>query len=214
MGNMTDWVADKLAGDQRGLKVVGRTPEGLLIVETTDHYTFAVAVLGVQDVIQASHVQPLFAGANKPKLVINVPSRTLWSGSAIDFLHAAPAAFGTMGDINRAARTKAAESFRDKNMGFFINAMEQHKNVSAVSYVYDSVFRVDRWNGASITVAVVDAYNLSAEDVRNARTRVGHFDLVVKSSSHGSITHQAAAAAVYMGAEALTFGELMQRLGK
>lgn len=213
MGNVTTWVADKLAANQHGVMVVGRTPEDLLVVGTND-YTFSVAVLGVQDIVQVSHVQPLFVGGNKPQLVINVPSKTLWSGAAIDFLHSVPAAFGTMGDIERAAQTKAAELFRDKNMGFFIRAMEQHNSVSAVSYVYDSVFRVDRWDGASVTVAVVGAYNLSAEDVRNAKTRVGHFDVVVKASSHGSITHQASAAAVSMGAEALTFGELMARLGK
>ena len=99
-------------------------------------------------------------------------------------------------------------------MGFFINAIEQHKNVSSVSYVYDTVFRADRRNGASIIVAVIDAYNMSAEDVRNAKARLGHFDVVVKSSSYGSITEQAEAAAQSMGAQALKFGELMQRLAK
>jgi len=214
MGSVTNWVAEKLAEDEQHLKVVGRTPEEFLVIESEDSYIFLVAVLGVQDVVQVSHVQPLFGGVNKPQLVVNVPSKALWSGSAIDFVHSAPSAFGTMGDIARAAATKAANSFRDKSMGFFINAMEQHTNVSAVSYLYDSVFRVDRRNGASLTVAVIDAYNMSAEDVRNARTRVGHFDVIVKSSSYGSITAQAWATAESMGAQALTFGELMKRLSR
>ncbi|MBR8041231.1 hypothetical protein KDW40_24600 [Burkholderia cenocepacia] len=214
MGNVTAWVAEKLTKDERQLKVVDLTPEGFLVIESTDDYTFLVAVLGVKDVVQVSHVQPLFGAENKPELVVNVPSKTLWSGPAIDFVHSVPAAFGTMGDIARAAATKAAGSFRDKNMGFFINAMAQHTNVSAVSYLYDSVFRVDRRSGASLTVAVIDAYNMSAEDVRNARTRVGHFDIVVKSSSYGSITAQAEAAAGSIGAQALTFGDLMQRLSR
>lgn len=214
MANVTTWVTERLAKDERRLKVVGRTTEDFLVIETKDDYTFLVAVLGIQDLIQVSHVKCLFAGANKPQLVVNVPSKTLWSGAAIDFLHSVPAAFGTMGDIARAAETKAAGLFRDRNMRFFINAMEQHENVSAVSYVYDSVFRVDRRCGSTVTIAVIDAYNMSAEDVRNARTRVGHFDMVVKSSSYGSITHQAEAAAESMGARALTFGGLMQRLAR
>lgn len=212
MRDVTTWVAEKLSTAQHDVKVLERTSEDLLIVGTMDGYSFSVAVVGVHDVVQASHVEPLFAGANMPQLVVNVPSRTLWSGAAINFLHSVPAAFGTMGDIDRAARTKAAENFRDKNMSFFINAMEQHRDVSAVSYVYDSVFRLHRWDKASVTVAVIDAYNMSAEDVRSARNRVGHFDIVVKSTSHGSITHQAEAAAASMGAEALTFGGLMRRL--
>lgn len=213
MGNVTDWVADKLATEVH-LKVVDRTPEGFLVVRAKDEYTFLVAVLGIKNVIQLSDAQALFAGAAKPDLVVNVPSATLWSGAAIDFIHAVPAAFGTLGDIARAADTKAANLFRDKTIGFFINAMEQHTNVTSVSYVYDNVFAVGCRNGTSITVAVIDAYNMSAEDVRNARTRVGNFDVVVKSSSYGSITEQAKAAAESMGAQALTFGGLMQHLAR
>lgn len=214
MANVTTWVAGKLATGEGRLTVVDRTPEDFLVVEAQNDYTFLVAVLGVKEVVQLSNVQPLFAGDTKPELVVNVPSKTLWSGAAIDFIHSVPAAFGTMGDIARAAQTKAAAFFRDKNMGFFIRAMEQHTNVSTVAYVYDSVFQVERRNGASITVAVIDAYNMSAEDVRNTRTRIGHFDVVVKSSNHGSITEQAEAAAESMGAQALTFGGLMQRLAR
>jgi len=58
------------------------------------------------------------------------------------------------------------------------------------------------------------AYNLSAEDVRNARTRFGQFDVLVKSTSYGSITAQAEEAANSMGAQTLTFGELMRRLSQ
>ena len=214
MDDVTTWVAEKLAKNEQRLKVVDRTPEDFLVIRTKDDYTFFVAVMSVQEVVQVSHVQPLFAGANKPQLMVNVPSKTLWSGAAIEFVHSVPAAFDTMGDIARAARTKAAEYFRDKNMGFFINAMEQHENVLTVSYVYDSVFRVDRRRGSTIVVAVIDAYNISAEDVRNARTRVGHFDVIVKASSYGSITEQAESAAASMAAQALTFGGLMQRLAR
>lgn len=210
--NVTDWVAEKLETSEE-LEIVGRTPEDFLVVRSKDDYTFLVAVLGVQNVIGPSDVEALFAGANKPQFVVNVPSKTLWSGNAIRHVHAASAAFGSLGDVSRAASTGDAGSYRDKNMGFFITAMKQHSNVSGVSYVYDKVFIADRKIGTSLTVAVIEAYNMSAEDVRNAKARFGHFDVVVKSSSHGSITNQAEAAAKSMGAEALTFGDLMRRLG-
>jgi hypothetical protein len=143
---------------------------------------------------------------------VNVPSKTLWSGAAIDRIHAESAAFGTFGDVSRAASLEDAGSYRDKDMGFFINAMRQHGNVSSVSYIYDKVFKADRRVGPSLVVAVTDAYNMSAEDVRDAKSRFGDFDFVVKASSYGSITNQAEAAAKSMGAQALTFGQLMGRL--
>lgn len=209
----TNWVADKLAATE-GLEIVDRTPEGFLVVRSNTQYTFLVAVLGLKNAINLSDVEPLFASANKPQLVVNVPSKTLWSGAAIHRIHAASAAFGKVGDVSRAANSDDVGSFRDKNMGFFINAINQHSNVSRISYIYDSVFRVDRKSGANLIVAVIDAYNMSAEDVRNAKFRFGQFDVVVKSSSYGSITDQAEAAAKSIGAQALSFGELMGRLAK
>jgi len=212
-GSVTDWAAQMLS-DMDDLDVVGRTPEDFLVVSSKSGYAFRVAVLGVKGVIQVAHVALLFAGAAKPELVVNVPSETLWSGSAINRIHSAPAAFGTLGDVSRAARTGNAVSFRNKNMQFYIGAMRQHSNVTSVSYVYENMFEVVRKIGKTLIVAVVEAYNLSAEDVRNARARLGHFDVVVKSSSYGSITSQAEAAAQSMGAEALMFGPLMGRLGR
>jgi hypothetical protein len=212
MDNLTDWVVEKLDEYKDRLSILDRTPDDLLVVRAKDGYSFSVAILGVQNIVNVSHVRPLFTVAGKPQLVVNVPSKTPWSGAAIDFVHSVPAAFGRMGDIARAAETRAAELFRDKNMAFFINALEQHRNVSRVSYVYDSVLQVDRIIGASVAVAVIDTYNMSAEDVRNARNNVGHFDVVVKSTSYGSITEQAVAAAESMGAHVVKFAGLMKLL--
>jgi len=207
----TDWVVDKLAGN-KDIEILGRTPENLLSVRWRGDYTFNVAVLGVKNVIDLTDVEPLFLGTNKPQLVINVPSKTLWSGAAIDHLHEESASFGTFGDISRAASTGDAGSFRDKDMGYFITMLSQHGNVASVSYVYDKVFRANRRTGTSLVVAISDAYNMSAEDVRNARSQFGEFDVIIKASSYGSITNQAEAAAQSMGAQALTYGELMRRL--
>ncbi len=211
-GNVTDWAIGKLI-EQR-LEIIDRTPEEFLVVRSECEYTFNVAVLGVKDVVKLTDVEPLFSGAIKPQLVVNVPSKTLWSGSAIDRIHAASAAFGRLGDVSRAASTKNAGTYRDKDMGFFINGMKQHTNVSGVSYVYDRVFKVDQRSGTGLIVAVIDTYNMSAEDVRNAKDQFGHFDVVVKSSSYGSITDQAEAAAKSIGVQALTFRQLMGRLSK
>ena len=210
--SVTDWVADKLATE--AIVVVDRTSEGFLVVSPRGNCNFLVAVLGEKNVISPSDVEHLFTGKNVPQFVVNVPSRTMWSGAAIHRIHAASAAFGTLGDLTQAANMDDVGTYRNKNMSFFINAMEQHSNVSDVSYVYETVFKVHRKNGESLIVAVIDAYNMSAEDVRNAKAKFHHFDIVVKSSSHGSITHQAEAAAESIGAEALTFGELMRRLAK
>lgn len=211
--NTIDWVASKLK-ESDNVEVVDRTSENFLNILFKGGRSALVAVLNVQGVVKKHDVEPLFAGDLNPQLVVNVPSKTLWSGEAIRYIHSSSAAFGRFGDIYRAASSVGAGSYRDKGMGFFITAMEQHSNVKDVSYVYDNVFQVDRARGTSLTVAVIEAYNMSAEDVRNAKTQLGVFDIIVKSTSYGSITDEAKIAADSMGIEALMFKNLMGRLNK
>jgi len=212
-GSVTDWVAGKI-DPRENLCVVGRTLEDFLLVQYKDNPPFAVAVIGVQDVILESHVSPLFSHATKPDFVVNVPSKALWTGGAISLIHAAPAAFGTFGDIGRAASGGKVHGFRNKNWEFFRKAILQHTNVMAVDRLYDEVFEVHRRKGRNLKVALVEGYHVSAEDVRNARERFGGFDIAVKKTGYGSVTQAARDAAASMGAEAVAFKELMQRLAK
>jgi hypothetical protein len=213
MGSVTDWVANKIDPDQ-GLQVVGRTPEDFLILRYKSDEPFPTAVIGVDDVIEPAHVRPVLSLATKPEFVMNVPSKTIWSGAAIEMVHATPAAFGGMGDMFRAARGGHVPAYRNKELGFYEKAIRQHSNVRDVRRVYDHVFEAHRRNGDSLIIALVDGYHVSAEDVRNARDRYGRFDLAVKMTSYGSVTRQAEAAAESMGAEALTLKGLMRRLAK
>lgn len=210
-GNIVDWVASKI-DPREGLSVIGRTPEDFLIMEYRGGPHFPVAVLGVKDVILVHHVQPLFSYVTKPQIVVNVPSKTLWSGEAISLIHAAPAAFGTLGDVRRAASTGDVPSFRNKNWDFFERGIRQHSKVREVSRVFDEVFDAKLKNGTTRRIALVEGYHVSAENIRNARDRFGKFDIAVKKTSYGSITDAADTAAASMGAIAVTFKGLLQSL--
>lgn len=212
-GSITDWVASKI-DPREGLSVIDRTTEGFLVMSCRGGPEFPVAVLGVKDVIQADHVRPLFRHATKPQFVVNVPSKTLWSGEAISLIHAAPAAFGTLGDVRRAASTGDVASFRNKNWDFFEKGIAQHSKVRAVTRIYDEVFDAQLKNGTTRRIALVEGYHVSAENIRDARDRFGKFDIAVKKTSYGSITDNAEVAAASMGAIAVTFKGLLQSLAK
>lgn len=209
-GSASDWIAGKLKED--GLIVAEQAREGFLVVQTRTGYEFLLGVLGVKGVIELSDVRLLFAQSNHPNFVVNVPSSTVWSGAAIDHIHAASAAFGTLSDVIKAADTHDAGSYRKKSLVYFINAIKQHTNVANMSYVYERVFLVHRRRGLPLKVAIIDTYHMSAEDVRNTKAKFKEFDIVVKSSNYGSITSQAASAAAMIGAEALSFGDFLRRL--
>jgi hypothetical protein len=159
-------------------------------------------------------VAPVLGHATEPEFVVNIPSSASWSGPAIATVHAVPAGFGSLGDLGRAARQGDVAGYRNKEFGFFERAIGQHSNVRQLTRLYDTVFVADRYSGRALTIALVDAYNMSAEDVRTARSKYGTFDIALKMSNYGGVTSAASQAAESMGAEAMMFRHLMRRLAQ
>lgn len=209
------WIVDKLKSDGE-FSTVASVGSGFLELASKDSAPFTAVAIGVQDVITRNDVRPLFAVKDRrPQFVVNVPPKAIWSGPAIDFIHDAPAAFGTYGELIRASCEEPVSSYRHREYRFFERAFRQHSAVSGVTRIYDKVFQLHRHRGMpDMTVTLVDAYDMSAEDIRRARELYGRFDAAVKISSYGSITTAAHAAAASMGAEAFTFKALMGRLNK
>lgn len=213
MGSAIDWVANKIE-EGNDLELIGRPAPDRLLICGPGKDAFQVVVIGVRDVITVDHLAPVFQGAELPYFVLNIPASALWRGDAMAAIHDAPAAFGSLGDLGKAARLEYPFLYRDKQWSFFYNGISQHSNVKEVKYLYDRVFEAHRYNGDPLVIAMVDAYNMSAEDVRGALARYKSFDVAVKMTSYGSITSAASQAAASFGAEALTYGDLLRRLGK
>lgn len=212
-GSVTDWV-EAHVDDQSGYKVVGRTAEDFLKIDDGKGNTGTVAVIGAKPMVEAADVAPVLAMATKPDFIINVPSSSIWTGDAIALAQGVPAGFGTFGDLGKAVRKGDLTGYRNKEFAFFEDAIGQHTNVRQVSRPYESAFVAHRRRGDDLTIALIDAYNLSAEDVRNARKKIGAFDIALKMSSYGKVTDAARNAAESIGAEAMIFGDLMRRLAK
>lgn len=212
-GSVTDWVADHI-GSNAGLKLLGRTADDFLLIEDSQGRACPVAVVGAKPIVMPADVAPVLAHATKPEFVVNIPSSASWSGPAISVVNALPAGFGSLGDLGRAARQGDLSGYRNKEFGFFERAISQHSNVRQLTRLYDAVFVADRYSGQALTIALVDAYNMSAEDVRVTRAKYGAFDIALKMSSYGGVTSAATQAAKSMGAEAMMFGDLMRRLAR
>lgn len=213
--NVAEWIAGKLKNNDR-INEVRPLGSGLLELVRKDGPAFVAAAIGEASLITADHVAPLFGlVGKKPEFVVNVPSKAIWSGSAINLIHKQPAAFGTLGELEKAVREEHASSYRNKEYSFFERAFQQHNAVIGVTRIYDKVFEIHRSRGLpNFTVALVDAYDMSAEDVRNAREKYGNFDAALKITSYGSITTAANQAAETFGATATNLKDLMSRLNK
>lgn len=74
-----------------------------------------------------------------------------------------PAGFGTFGELGKAVRKGDLTGYRNKEFAFFEDAIGQHSNVRQVSRPYESVFVAHRKRGDDLTIALIDAYNLSGK---------------------------------------------------
>lgn len=207
------WVADKLVSKE-GLRVLGNTEEGFIIIGDQPKHPFLVAVLGKKERVEREDVEPLFGGINKPSFVVNIPSKAIWTGGAINFVHQSDAAFGSLGEVKNAYFSDDPGSYRNKVISFYTDAFRQHSNVVDVSFVFRNVLRVERRRGRELIIAIIESYNMSAEDIRTAKRLYGHFDIALKSTSYGGITSNAITAAASMEAEALMFGQVLAHLAK
>jgi hypothetical protein len=209
------WIVKKLQeSDEHEFESIANLGAGYLRIISKRSGPFIAAAIGVQDVIKYSDVSNLFGNGYQPGFIVNVPSKAIWRGDAISFIHDAPAAFGKFGDLSRAAATGAPSTWRNKEYAYFETAFEQHSAVRSVIRLFDRKFLLERKPGLpDFTVVLVDAYDLSAEDIRNARHLYGEFKAALKMTSYGSVTTAAKDAASSIGAEALTLRELMSRLG-
>jgi hypothetical protein len=148
---VANWIAGKSDAEFSAVPV----GSGFLSVTRKGGAQFTAVAIGVADIVTLSHVKPLFESELQPEFVVNVPSKAIWSGSAIDFIHNAPAAFGTFGELIRASREEPLHSYRNKEYSFFERAFRQHSAVSQVIRVYDKVYTLGRVRGMS-DVTVVD----------------------------------------------------------
>jgi hypothetical protein len=214
--HVASWIANKLKDDKK-FSSVDPIGDGFLEVAPKDHVPFQAVAIGVQDVIGEDHVAPLFeVKGRRPEFVVNVPSKAIWAGAAIDLVHATPAAFGTFGELIRAStRDEPVHTYRNKEYSFFERAFRQHTAVREVTRLYDKAYELHPWRGLpKITVVLVDAYDVSAEDIRRVRDLYGKFDAAVKMTSYGSITTASREAADSIGAGVFKFGEFLGRLNK
>lgn len=203
------WVARKL-GDFEGISTKMQS-NGVLVVERRDNVPF---MLGEPEMVLRKHVEALLDGARGAQFVVNVPNAAIWSGGAIELVHGAPAAFGGMSDLQRALQLSFVSDYRNKIYSFVEEGLQQHTAVQSLERIYDRVFKIHRRSRRDLTVVLVDAYYVSAEDIRNARRKYGQFDAVLKTTSYGGASTAGEEAPKSIGAEIFKWGEFLGRLNK
>jgi hypothetical protein len=205
------WVTQVLP-EQPDIAKATQLARNLVEVERTEQPGFLLGVTSVP-LVTYEVVAPFFEG-NLPSFVVNIPREAVWTGGAIEALQANSIAFGGMGDLHRAVREHDPRDYVFKEYVYVERRLRQHRRVTKIDRLYDRVWRVHRASRKTLDVAISNAYDLTADEVRTAHDRYASFDILFHTNTMGRITQEAHDAAQELGIELATSGKLFERLGR
>jgi hypothetical protein len=188
--------------------------DSLIEISSKNGKTIVVGVVE-GEMITSIAVKGICESSSEKVNFLVAKSKSIWEGSAIDYAHQSNMGWGGMGDITSAFHTDRYGEIQKKEYLFVESNLSKHSKVSRLERLYDRVFKVHRIGGlSSLTVTLINSYELSAEEVRHARDKYGKFDVILKTNPNGNPTGRAYLAAEEIDAEICKWGELLGRLNK
>ncbi|UZJ64362.1 hypothetical protein OKW96_18595 [Sphingobacterium sp. KU25419] len=210
-----DWVITKINSDNRE-DYRDVVPTGNSLIEIINKKGKKIIVSAIDDLdINVLNLKFLMEDSiNIPNIIIG-KSNAVWHGKAIEYVRSMNIGWGGLGDIDQAFSTDQYSKIQKKEFQFVENGLLNHTKVDRLERIYDRVFKIHRkWKLEPFVITLINSYELSAEEVRNARSKYGTFDGILKTNPNGSPTSNAYAAASEIDAEILGWRDLLGRLNK
>lgn len=204
------WAAPRLERLEAVERVDLLAPQILNIIRTQNS-PFLVGTIA-SPCVKKSTIKHLLDSSFSLEFIVNIPPESFWTGSAIDFVSHRSVAFGGMGDLFRATALPNVRHYENQEFAFVERGLCQHTKVCSLQRVHDRKYLVKRYDLNDFDVVLVNAYAVTADDVRTARERYGPFKAVLKTNPNGGVTASAEQAAESMGVRIFKWGEFMQHL--
>lgn len=175
-----------------------RIGRGLVMVERKKMSSVVVGILSANPVTCAD-LEVFITGAPKPAMIVNIPTRAVWSGDAIGKLEAAGIAFGKMYDLYRGLTERDLSAYQNPEYYYVERIIDQHRNVYQRTRISDRAYQVSRRVGPTLVIAMTQAYEVTADVVRTAFADHAPFDVLLKTNPYGRISEQGEEVATRLG---------------
>jgi len=206
------WVAGNLkTADQ--VSKVEMLSDQVLRVSRSKYDPFVAGIVSTK-CVRYDDVGPLVESVFGVEIIANVPKESYWTGGALKLAHDNDIATGAYGDLLRVINLQDVRAFQPRETQFVERGLRQHDCISSFERVHDRLYRISRNGLPDLTVAMLNEYELTADRLRTARDRYGHFSLVVITDPNGGATNSAEEAAQIMGVEILKWGPFLGRVNK
>jgi len=100
-------------------------------------------------------------------------------------------AYGKMYDLYRALwREDDVRVYQNPEFYYAERLFEQHSNVAGWDHISDQSYEVTLWNGGKLIIALTQAYEVTADEVRSTYASLKPFDVLFKTNPYGRVSSQ------------------------
>ncbi|MFA7295562.1 MAG: hypothetical protein WC211_00065 [Dehalococcoidia bacterium] len=206
------WAAQRLKEHSEVRAVEVLAPQVLRITRTQLRPVVVSTIASAR--VEASTVNALLGTRQDIEFIANIPRESLWTGDAIQAAIRHRAAWGSFRDLFSATADENPNKWENREFAFFERVLRQHDRVTNVEREFDRKYVVRREALPSVSVVLLNEYDLTADHVRTARDRYGRFDIVFHSNPNGGITSDATDAAESLGAHVYMLSDLLRQLNR
>lgn len=213
-----EWIAEKINSESfqgANASVESETVVFVERIDKPDAYVGIVPTNTSDPIVSLDEVRRLSIEKSEIAMIIAIPHRARWSGTAMRWLQSEGIAFGGVGDLLSAINGDGKMStHRNKLLAFVDDGLRRHSRVEDCEWIDSKKVKVLLRNGVAVTIALEDAYDITMNIARDAASRLGNFDVLLKTNPNGSVTSSGAENVDRLGFQTLNWRDLFGYLAK
>lgn len=146
------------------------------------------------------------------QFLFNIKKEPLIEGEVLAYAEVKRFGIGGFGDIMRAINNENLTEYQNPETKFIMEGLKQHTNVYSIIRLDNRRYKVIKIGFKEDTILALNNYDLTAEKVREAKSKYRTFDVILASNPNARISSIANDVAKELGLKILTWRQLLGRL--
>lgn len=146
------------------------------------------------------------------QFLFNIKKEPLIEGEVLAYAEVKRFGIGGFGDIMRAINNENLTEYQNPETKFIMEGLKQHTNVYSIIRLDNRRYKVIKIGFKEDTILALNDYDLTAEKVREAKSKYRTFDVILASNPNARISNIANDVAKELGLKILTWRQLLGRL--
>lgn len=208
MASKIEWIVSQLTTHD---KVKSLTMDNeIIVIQRKKGEELRVAVVS-NEYLTTSDVQHLYNSVDIGFL-LNIQKDAYISGGVINSFEHRQIAVGGLGDLYRILNQEYNWPYQNPEIKFVQRGLEQHTKVSRLNRLDSRRFEIERQGLSTVTILVLNDYDLSVESVRSGKQVYKDYDAILASNPNVRISNEAYGVAKGMNVNIYKWAELLGKL--